>query len=83
MGKRKTGMAKKLERAYNEGFEAGKKAEQLNIEVKGYLQGSYEAWETIEGIIANTKGIGPKTQKKITDAIKEHAEKEANRVNGS
>jgi hypothetical protein len=73
------GMQQKLNKAYQEGFEAGKKAEQLPIEIKGYVKGCHDTWDIVENIIKNAKGIGPKTQDKIIGAIREHAEKEAKR----
>jgi hypothetical protein len=70
------GMQQKLEREYNKGFEAGKKAAQPYIEMKGAAAGAQATWELIEEMIPKLDGIGPKTQEKILKAIQKYANEE-------
>lgn len=74
------GMQQKLKKAFNDGVEAGKQEEQLNIYMRGYVTGCHNTWDIVEEILKGTKGVGPKTEKRIMDAIKAFAAKEAERI---
>jgi len=68
------GMKQKLDRAYERGVQDGKTSQHPEAEIKGYIKGCHDTWDIVDNIMANTKGIGPATQQKITAAIRKHAE---------
>ena len=46
--------------------------------LRSYIQGCNDTWDLIEEAVKKVPGIGPKTQEKLMNAIKEMAAKEVN-----
>lgn len=69
-------MQRKLQKAYEDGFEAGKKEQQELIELRGMVKGASETWDLMEQMFLEIDGVGPKTKEKILAAIKQYAQKE-------
>lgn len=76
------GMQRKLEKAYNEGFEAGRKEAAKEAEIRGMYIGANETFDLIENMFLDIKGIGPKTKEKILKEIQRYAQTEKQRLRG-
>lgn len=78
------GMKQKLEKAYQEGFQAGQHAmNETLIQMArndGLRQGSQITWDLVEEMIPNLRGIGPRTQEKILKAIRFYAQEEKRKI---
>lgn len=77
------GMQQKLDRARQEGYEAGLKDNQDNVFTLGVIRGAKDTWDIIEDMIPKLEGVGPKTKEKILLAIQGYAKKEKNRIQNS
>lgn len=74
------GMQQKLNRAYSEGFTAGKKEAAHDAEIRGMIKGAHETFDLIEKMFLEIDGIGPKTKEKIMKAIQAYAQAEKRRL---
>lgn len=69
------GMQKKLERAYKEGMEEGRRRSISERNIHSYIHGCHDTWDIVDHVLENTKGIGPATKEKVIGAIRKHAQK--------
>lgn len=76
------GMQKKLDKAYEDGFKAGRKEAAQEVEIRGIIIGANETFDLVEKMFLEIKGIGPKTKEKILKEIQRYAQLEKQRLRG-
>jgi hypothetical protein len=78
------GMQQKLDKAYQEGYEAGQKVHNETLgrmyRNEGYILGAQATWDAIERMIPQLQGVGPKTTEKLLRAIQAQAKIEKARL---